>query len=117
MSVRKRKTAGAYALIGLLVLVLFWLLFQIWNIARKEEIARHASGEATQELEELEEREATLRKNLYDLSTSRGEDAAMRETFGVALPGEEVIIVVPEEEGEEKEGLSWWRALLGLFGL
>lgn len=117
MSPRKRRTIGEYALIGLLVLVVFWLVFQIWNIARKEEIARHAAGEAKEELEELTEREATLRENLDNLSTSRGEDAAMRETFGVALPGEEVIIVVPEEGGGEKEGLSWWRAFLGLFGL
>lgn len=117
MRPRKHKTIGEYALIVLLVLVVCWLLFQIWHIARKEEIARHAANEAKQELEELEEREATLRGNLEELTTPRGEDATMRETFGVALPGEEVIIVVPEEGAHEGGELSWWRALLGFFGL
>lgn len=69
------------------------------------------------ELAALTEREATLRENLEDLATERGQEASYRETYGVARPGEEVIIVVPAGDGEEMGELPWWRSFLGFFGL
>jgi cell division protein FtsB len=102
---------------ALLILVLIWLIFQVYNIARKEEIARQAAHDAKRELELLEERKETLEENLAELETDRGQEATLRETYGVARPGEEVIIVVPDAGNEEKEGLPWWRQVFSWFGL
>ncbi len=100
-----------------LILLLVWLLYLVWGILGKEEIARNASADAKRELVALASREETLNHNLAELSTERGREASLRETYGVARAGEEVIIVVPPQEGEKLEKLSWWRKLMGFFGL
>lgn len=102
---------------ALLILVLLWLAYQVYNIALKEEIARQAASDAKRELAHLEERKETLEENLANLGTERGQEATLRETFGVARPGEEVIIVVPDAEGGEGGKLPWWRQIFSWFGL
>ncbi|HYD93327.1 MAG TPA: hypothetical protein VEB18_02620 [Candidatus Paceibacterota bacterium] len=114
---RKRRPPRDYIIAGVLCVVLLWLLWLVWGIFQKEERARHAAEEAQAQLEALTEREATLRANLADLRTERGQEASFRETYGVARPGEEVIIVVPPGEGEDLGELPWWRTFLGWFGL
>jgi cell division protein FtsB len=114
---RTRISVREYVIVGLLSLLLLWLLFLLWGIFKKEEIARHAATEAKRELVLLQEREATLQANINDLATERGREGSLRETYGVARPGEEVIIVVPRNEGDELQELSWWRKFLGYFGL
>lgn len=103
-------------LVGL-SLALLWLLWLLWGIAGKEEKARHAAAEAKEELATLEARKATLQGNIDELATSRGEEATLREAYGVARPGEEVIIVVPDEGREKGDTLPWWRKFLGWLGL
>jgi len=117
MNRRNRTSAKEYLTIALLALALVWLLWLLWGIAQKEEKARHAANGAREELERLEDRQATLKANIDELSTSRGEEATLRETYGVARPGEEVIIVVPDETREKGQELPWWRVFLGWFGL
>ena len=84
-----------YAVAGLLALALVWLLYLNFNIARKEEIARNAAESTQKQLASLQNRQQLLQGNITELSTERGQEATMRETFGVAKPGEGVIIVVP----------------------
>lgn len=113
---RKRRSLKETLIIGVLTLVLLLLLVQVWNIARKEEIARKAADDVRRELSLVLEREATLQHTLTELETERGRDATVRETFGVARPGEEVIIVVTDEADSGEGELSWWRTFLGWFG-
>ena len=114
---RKKRPAREYVIAGILVVALLWLSTMLVGIFRKEEIARHSANEAREELAILEEREATLSKNVADLQTERGQEASIRETYGVARPGEEVIIVVEREEEEPLTELSWWSRFLGFMGL
>jgi cell division protein FtsB len=60
----------------------------------------------------LEERKAILEANLAVLDTKRGQDAAIRTAFGVARPGEEVIVVVPPVSTATTTALSWWQKIL-----
>lgn len=106
-----------YVVAGILSLVILWLLSLIFNIARKEEIARHTVRETQAELSTLEERQATLEGNIKELDTERGQEATLRQDFGVAKPGEEVIIVVPEKEQPSPPPLPWWRRALNYIGL
>ena len=101
--------------LGLLIL-LFWLLSLLFGIVKKEEIARHAAESAKRDMEALEKREQILSQNLKDLETERGREASLRETYGVALPGEEVIIVVEPEAEKPLGELPIWRKFLGFFG-
>lgn len=102
---------------GVLSLVMVWLLFLVAGIARKEEIARKAADDTRAELALLSEREETLTANVAELRTERGKEGALRETYGVARPGEEVIIVVPPGEEKDYKPLPWWRKFMGFFGL
>lgn len=106
-----------YLIAALLSVLLLWLLFLVVGILRKEEIARQAVKETERELAVLVERKETLAADITALSTERGREATLRETFGVARPGEEVIIVVPPKEAEAPPPLPWWRKVMGWFGL
>ena len=117
MKRRKRRPPTDYLIAGALALLLIWLLVLLFGIVGKEERARHAAGDAKAELTSLILREETLRENLEELQTERGQEASLRETYGVAKPGEEVIIVIEPGEGDRLGELPWWRKFLGFFGL
>jgi len=106
-----------YAIAGLLALVIVWLLWLVWGIARKEEVARRAVSETETELASLKERRLNLENHMAELSTARGQEAALRQTYGVAKAGEEVIIVVPPKEEKVEVVLPWHKKVLGWFGI
>lgn len=113
----KKKGFPPYLKAGLLALLVLWLLVMVYGIYRKEEVARRAVEETNAQLESLRVREAALSKDLAELATERGREATVRETYGVARPGEEVIIVVPTEAATSTPPLPWWRRALGRFGI
>jgi|CXWL01.1.fsa_nt_gi cell division protein FtsB len=105
-----------YAIVGGLSVFSIWLLFSIVGIIRKEEVARHKVGDTRQELAVLKEREATLQKNIQELETPRGKEAALRQTHGVARPGEEVIVVVPSKDVPPPPEPTTFKKFLNWFG-
>ena len=111
-----RRRVGEYVLAGVLTLAVLWLLWLIWGIARKEELARNAAKDTEGQLQVLMSRQKTLQANVVELKTARGEEATMRQTFGVARPGEEVIIVVPGKEATSTPPLPWWKKYFGWLG-
>lgn len=119
MKVRRtsRNRVREYVIAAALALLIVWLVSLIFGIVRKEELARKTVAETKLELAELEEREATLQANLAELATDRGQEASLRQTFGVARPGEEVIIVVPEKQLPPPPPVTWWARVLHFFGL
>ncbi|MDO8566795.1 MAG: hypothetical protein Q7R58_01435 [bacterium] len=102
-------------LIGFLLLVAFWLFSLIWGLAGKVQIAVDEAHKAQRQYQALEERRATLEANLATMETARGRDVAIRTSFGVARPGEEVIVVVPSETATGTPPLSWWQKILSWF--
>lgn len=112
-----RRRLSEYVIAGLLAILVVWLLWLLIGIIRKEEIARHAVADTKAELASLEERQATLKQNLAELDTERGQEATFRDTYGVAKPGEGVIIVVPPKDATTTPNLPWWRRWLGKVGL
>jgi len=62
---------------------------------------------AEQEAITLEARKDTLEEKVEYLSSERGLEAEMRRQFDVALPGEQVVVIVEDEEqGVEIQPLS-----------
>ena len=102
-------------LIGFLLLVAFWLLSLIWELMGKVHIAVSQANDAKRQYQSLEVRKASLQANLAALATPRGEDAAIRTAFGVARPGEEVIVVVPPATTTPAPALTWWQKILSWF--
>ncbi len=98
---------------GLLVLGIVWFGFLTWNIFGKEERARHDVADTEAQLASLNARQATLKADLDELNTPRGQEAALRDTEGVARPGENVIIVVPPQGATSSTStLPWWKKVL-----
>jgi cell division protein FtsB len=102
-------------LIGVLLLVAFWLATSIWGLMDKAQVAVSQANEAKWQYDELEKRKAMLEANLAALDTARGKDAAIRTSFGVARPGEEVIVVVPPTTSTPTTTPSWWETFLSWF--
>ena len=94
-----------------------WLSWLLFGIFRKEEIARHAVAQTRGELANLQSRKQVLEGTIAELKTSRGEEATLRETYGVAKPGEGVIIVVPAKEATTTPALPWWRKVMSWLHL
>lgn len=111
-----RKRIGEYVLAAVLALAILWLLWLIWGIARKEEIARRTVRDTRAEVAILRTRQGVLEENMKELSTERGKEATLRQTYGVAKPGEEVIIVVPSKEATTTVQVSWWKKTLNWMG-
>jgi len=110
------KRAGQYVLAGFLACIVFVLIWAVFGIARKEEIARTAVDARKAELTVLEERKAVFEGNMNELSTGRGQEATLRQNHGVAKAGEEVIIVVPPKEDGLDPHIPWYTRALGWFG-
>ena len=102
-------------LVGILLLVSFWLLSLIWGLAGKAHVAISQAREVEQQYRSFEDRKIALTANLEALATERGRDAAIRTAFGVARPGEEVIVVVPPATATVATTTSWWQEILNWF--
>ena len=102
-------------LIGITILVALWLLSLIWGLMGKAQIAVSEARNAERQYQAFEERKQMLEANLSALATDRGRDAVIRTTFGVARPGEEVIVVVPPAVASPTTTLSWWQKILNWF--
>ena len=112
-----KQQIGEYVLAGFLGITVLVLVWGVWGIAKKEEIARSAVEDRKAELAVLKERKAVFEENLAELSTDRGQEATLRQNHGVARSGEEVIIVVPPKDDELDPSLPWHARLLGWFGI
>jgi len=100
-------------MVGVLVLIGAWLTSLIWGLAQKAQIAVSQAHQAQAQYEALEKRKAALEGNLDSLATPRGQDAAIRTAFGVARPGEEVIVVVPPSTSTASSTKPWWKRIFG----
>ncbi len=100
----RRKTRSApitpreLGVIAVLAALVLWLSFLVIGIFHKEQTARITVADTRAQLAALDARKAVLSATVTDLDTERGQEASMRETFGVAKPGEEVIIIVPKKD-------------------
>lgn len=102
-------------IIGVLLLAAFWLASLIFGLSGKAHIAVSQAREEEWQYREIEARKAALEADIAALATARGQDAAIRTAFGVARPGEEVIVVVPPEPKTATTTPSWWQRFLDWF--
>ena len=111
-----RNTLREYITVALLSILIVWLLYAVVGIFRKEQIARNTVHETQADLAALQTRHDTLQANLDYLATPRGQEASLRQDFGVAKPGEEVVIVVPPKEVVPPAPQTFWQRFMGFFG-
>ncbi|MEO6536555.1 MAG: hypothetical protein ABIT47_02600 [Candidatus Paceibacterota bacterium] len=119
MARRARKKVSTRDMVktGILLLAIVWFSFLVYSIYKKEEVARRTVHQTQTDLAALDARTKTLAGTVGDMDTQRGQEASVRETFGVAKPGEDVIIVVPKKEVVPPPPLTTWQKIRNFFGL
>ncbi len=103
---------------AVLILLSFWFASLIFGLVGKAQFAWNTANETQKQSEVLSSRQSALEKSIAILKTPRGQDAAIRMSFGVARPGERVIVVVPlktMKDTSEKRPL--WKNILSWVGL
>ncbi len=103
-------------LVFFLTLVVGWSAYVRYDIAME---MRDRRIQAEQEATVLEARKQALKEQVEYLSSERGQEAEMRRQFDVALPGEQVVVIVEEENNEPEilpldntnaeEGVKWYQ--------
>ena len=101
--------------IALLALVIVWLAYLIWGLSGKVAVALQEEREVRAQHSALLLRREALEADVEELKTARGQDAAIREAFGVAKSGEEVIVLVPPTEATATPPLPWWKRFFSWF--
>ena len=107
------------SILALFVLTIF-VARGAWKVHEKALIARTERDESVHALAGIRDRNATLEASLLRLRSGEGIEDEVRQKFSVAGPGEEVVVVVDENDKKGKnrdEALprSWWQRLISFF--
>jgi cell division protein FtsB len=108
-----RLSGKDVVVVSLLTIFLIWLIYLNVGIYQKEKIAQAAAHDTASQLVGLQTREKALQQNVNELSTERGQEATLRDTFGVARPGEGEIIIVPPNAATTTPPVSFWQKYFG----
>ena len=95
--VGSRITQGVLIFLTLMVM---WSAYDRYLIARDMADKRAA---VESEVENLEERKASLEEEVKYLSNDRGIEAEMRRQFDIAKDGEQVVIILDDETATTEE--------------
>lgn len=104
-----------FVLLGLLLCLIVW---KTWGIYQKEQTARHALEESRTEKEELAKHADELSMDIDRLNTEEGIEEVVRDRYGVAKAGEEVIVLIEEEmreEIDEEASSGFWARFKAFF--
>lgn len=85
-----------------------------WGMYGKFAAASEARSDAEAQLAQLQTQYAKVEAKVAELNTSRGVEAAVRERYGVARPGEGAIDIVRHASTSEsgtRSGDSWFSKL------
>jgi cell division protein FtsB len=113
---RLRKIIYSKIVFLLFFAVLVFLMFSTFQIYKKSQEAVFKNNEVKKELKELKSRKEHLDNEAARLRSTSGIEEEIREKFPVALPGEEVLIILDkgnntEEEPEQEKKASFWQKI------
>ncbi len=95
---KKRRSRISHILFSPLVIVVLAVIVvllgrSVWNLYGKERDAATELAGAAAQNQRLLKNKATLSQEIAHLQTPEGVDEAIRSTFNVAKPGENLIII------------------------
>ena len=105
-----------------LLLVVGWAGVVAARATIKQREVMALRNQARTELNEVQEKQQHLTQKIEFLSTDYGIDQEIKNQYRVAKPDEQVVIIVPKDQGSETEesGASedtWWRHVRNFIGL
>lgn len=91
-----------------------------WHVYTKEQEARQEHIDASDELSDLDARQASLTAKIASLDTERGVEAEVRDRYSVAKSGEEIIVLTNNANAPAtttpSESKSLWQTVIGWLG-
>jgi len=111
--------------VWVIVLVLTLAFFSVraaWRATEKSHIASSNLKRLQNELEELRKQESALLTEIDKLDSEKGREEEIRKRFNVVKDGEEMVVVVWDDEANSAKGApqksgSFWNWLVNLFRL
>ncbi|MEK7569347.1 MAG: septum formation initiator family protein [Patescibacteria group bacterium] len=114
---RWRNILESKPVLTLLAVLFLLLAWSVYGLFGKMEGTRKNRGISENKVKELELKKENLSADIGNLNTEEGVERNIREKYGLAKPGEGVIIIVddqkPESDGKNRGG--FWNWLKNLF--
>src|SRR6266567_1453947 len=101
----RRFYIGA-AVVVVLALVTFGAVRAAWGMYGKFDEAATSNASAQQNLAQLKEQQASVQTEVDNLSSQEGQEAQLRQSYGVALPGEGEIQIIRESSASSTEAAT-----------
>lgn len=106
--------------IVLLAVVSVFSILSVISIFEKREEAKTQAIIAEKRLYDLQERKETLTKDIAHINDKTGKEELLRDRYHVVSPGEELVVIVDENEKTEstlnkKEDASFWDTIRTFF--
>jgi cell division protein FtsB len=108
------KTNSAVLLFCLVIFVL--ISNAVFKVYRSAEESKEGVVSKQVKLATLEEREKFLNEELKKIDGPGGREHALREKFGVGMPGENLAIIVESDMSNSATSSSIWLTIKGFFG-
>jgi cell division protein FtsB len=96
-----RKLLESYPSCILLSILLVFFIFNIISLSKKMIEANNAKQIAENKMNELENRAEKLSLEIHNLETDKGKEELLREKFGLAKDGENMIVIVEDKSQKE----------------
>lgn len=84
----------------LMAALVFFMVRATVRISGKYQTTRERENEQTALLAELRSQKASLAEKIDSLETEDGVEAALRQHFRIKKPGEELVVILDEEESQ-----------------
>jgi len=113
---RFRRLLYSRVTLVILLLILIWLLNAVWKVYKKQDMTKDNLTKTTADLEDLKAREKMLSLEIDRLKTEGGTEEEIREKYGLVRPGEEVLVVVDNDDSINSNStstkISFWQRVL-----
>ncbi len=103
--------------IGIALLAIF-VVSGTYRMVEQAFSAQEGAKEEVGKIEELKQKKSVLEASLEELKTKDAVTREAKERLNYKLPGEEVVVVVPEKKAAEVSSSStptFWQKIINLF--
>ncbi len=114
---KRRKVLSSNLTILALCILIAIITKEVWDVYQREQLARASLEQARVQQQSVEERKEFLESEIALLHNETGVESKLRERFGIAKPGEKVIMLIdaPATNTPSTNGISIWERIKNWF--
>jgi cell division protein FtsB len=104
--VKKKKFIHSVPFLLFLFVVLIIFVVGVFSLFSKMQLTNRNKQNAQNKLHELEERKGKLLLDIDSLTTKKGQEKLYRESYGFAMEGEGVVVIVDDQDKKTQENTN-----------